>query len=542
MERKTEVITISLWQAFAALLTLLPLLFLNISAFTGNTDALFYTIILKLTAHHMAQGEMWPGWLSEANGATGSPVLFFYSRLACQLTAILGAPLAFIDPLGWKRLVLGMFAAQWVGGMAAWMWLSRFGSRRAALVASVLFTLFPYKWIYIYLHINLAQLWALAWLPPLMMAAEDMRDGKRAAPVWYGLWLGLLALTHPPTLVAFGAVPAIYVLVFSRKRLAELASAHLVALALSACYWLPALLNKSLVQAGQFTREQWNYAGNLSHYDLLLNFHYAVIAALVIGLMLHGRQMREHKRELFWLAALGVVTFLCLRISRPLWDVVTPLQFLQFPAARFHAVALMAACALTVFCIDCVHKPSRLYSLPVLLGAVAVMTIFDLHYVYGIYKRPTDINAHYIEQVHALDLIVPQEYLTRWQPRNAGSLARAASNSELPLAFIAHGTGSASAYVADNGEIHIRADILSPEALLQVRQLYWPGWRSSGVAPEAGADGFLTLRLPQGRQSLTLSMGALAGEFAGGLISLLGWLAMLLFFCAEWTRDSRRMP
>ncbi len=545
-DAKSRFSTIVLMQAVAALLTLLPLLCINLASFTGNTDSLFYTTIQRLTAHHMASGELFPGWLPEANGGTGSPVMVFYSRFAYQLTAILGSPLSFIDPLGWKRVIFSIFAAQFVGGLSSWFWLNRHFSTKAAIIGSLLFTLFPYKWIYIYLHINLAQLWALAWLPLLMAAAEDMALARRNATIWYGIWLAMLAITHLPTFIAFGLVPVIYVAIFSTKGwrswLVTLAEAHLIALALSAFYLLPAILNKSLVQAAQFTREQWNYATNLNHYDLVLNFHYAILVALVIGMMFRvpaWRQTAAGRHARFWLITFGVIVFLCVSLSRFLWDHIGLLQIMQFPVARFHAVALIAACALTALFIDNRHRiipASPLYSTYVLLTAVALMTAYDLRYVFHVYQQPNDITMHYVEEMHDLNVIAPREYLTKWQPANTNSLELAESAHDLPMAIITKGAGSSAGIVNENGTISVRANVMSKEATLHVHQLYWPAWRSSGVAPEPDKNGFMSFTLPKGQQGFTLTLGPLPGDLAGAIISLLAWLITLLFFSFEATK------
>jgi uncharacterized membrane protein len=407
-------------QAFASLLMLSPLLVIDIPAFAGNADGLFYTTILKLMSDHMARGDWLAHWLPEANNGAGSPVMLFYSPLAYYISAIIGAPLAAIDPFAWKRLVLGMFAADWAGGTAAYLWLSRRASPRAALFASLLFTVFPYKFVYIFLHLNLAQLWALVWLPPLMMAAEDMAAEKPKATMWYALWVGLIALTHPRTLIAFGALPALYVLIFSanRKRaFVHLVAAHALAVCIAAYYLLPAALNLEFVRADLANAGRMFYAENLSHKDLLLNFHYAAIAALVAGLLLRLpalRAAREGREAWFFIGAIVATALLCLKLSQPLWDALPLLQMLQFPAARLHAVALIAATALAAIFFDHAAKAhSRLYSLASLLLPIAVMTVVTLHYIGGIYHDAAGLNWHYIEEMHRQNIILPQEYQLR---------------------------------------------------------------------------------------------------------------------------------
>ena len=414
----------ALWfQCLASLLMLSPLLYFNLATFVGNSDALFYTIVLKLLANNMAQGHWLPHWLPEANGGSGSTVMLFYNPLAYYISAIIGAPLAAIDPLGWKRLVLGMFVAQWAAGFFTYLWLSRRFSSSVALAASLFFTLFPYKFAYIFLHINLAQLWALVWLPLLMMSAEDMAMQKPKAAVWYALYLALLMLTHPRTVIAFAAVPAFYALIFSTQRwrtMLQLLVAHGLAVGIAAFYLLPAILNIHLVHTEFSMVGQFNYASNLSHYDLLLNFHYAVIAALCFGLSLRLPILRHSRygREMwFYIVAFLIVTLLCLRLSQPLWDVFPPLQFLQFPVARLHVVALIAATWMSAFFLSHIGeiKDTRwLYSPAALLLPIAIMAVVTLHHINDvIYASPNDLDWQYIETTHQQNTILPAEYQLR---------------------------------------------------------------------------------------------------------------------------------
>lgn len=519
--------------ALAAAITLLPLFFLDLTSFAGNSDALFYSVILKLTAERMAAGQLFPDWIMQANGGIGSPALYYYSPLAYQLTAILGIPLSFIDPLGWKRLVFGIFAAQWIGGVCAYRWLSRRNAANASLAASLFFTLVPYKLIYIYLHINMAQLWALACLPLLMVAAENMARGARKSTCWYGLAAALLILMHPRTFIAFALVPALYAVFFSADRLRtllSLAAAHLLAFMLSAFYLLPAFFNLELVQVASANAGRMFYADNLSHKDLIYNFYYAVIAAMVIGLMIRKPELQK-KELIFWLSVLMAVALLCLRISKPVWDHIPLLQMLQFPVARLHAVALIAGCSLVAAVwVHGRQKPlPYFYSPYALIFCIAVMAGFTLSYIRDVYKeaRTNDITWSYIEDFHKLNIILPPEYLTRWQPAGSNDFLLIQQLSQQPAARLVAGTGTANATFSTSG-ITLEADIESDSASVQLHQLYWPVWDNTDLHMAADKNGLMTIELTKGHHALTIRRKPLKGETAGAILSLLALLMLAI--------------
>ena len=167
----------------APLLLLLPLFVLPKGLFLGNRDALFYNNVLALTSDALHSGHIYTRWFADANASMGSPVMMFYAPLAYMATALMELPLMGLHMDLGTSFVLGIYASQVLCGVTAFTWLKRNFSIRTALIGSLLYMLLPYKFIYIYAQINLAQLWALAFLPIWMLGAEKLvaGNGARAA-------------------------------------------------------------------------------------------------------------------------------------------------------------------------------------------------------------------------------------------------------------------------------------------------------------------------------------------------------------------------
>src|SRR5262249_49672994 len=93
----------------APALLLLPLPFISAASLFGSTDALFYTLLMKLCGHQLLAGDFWPRWLMNVDSGLGAPLMYYYPPLPYLLTALLTAPLAWL-PDG-ARMLAGMYIA-----------------------------------------------------------------------------------------------------------------------------------------------------------------------------------------------------------------------------------------------------------------------------------------------------------------------------------------------------------------------------------------------------------------------------------------------
>jgi hypothetical protein len=164
----------------APLALFLPLFFLSRVMFLGNRDALFYGNVLALTSDALRGGHFFTRWFADANASMGSAVMMCYPPLAYIATALFELPLAGLHLNPDTRFILGIYASQVLCGVTAFAWLKRDFRIRTAFIGSLLCVLLPYKFVYIYMHFNLAQLWALAFLPLWMLGAEKLAAGDGA--------------------------------------------------------------------------------------------------------------------------------------------------------------------------------------------------------------------------------------------------------------------------------------------------------------------------------------------------------------------------
>ncbi len=542
---------ILLW-LLAPTLLFLPLAWIDPIIFFGNSDALFYTNILNFVSDSLRKGELFPRWFADANSGFGSPVMLFYAPFAYNITALITLPLIPLHLSADGQLVVGLYASQVVSGYTSFLWLRRSFSQNIACVGSLFFVLLPYKIVYIYLHVNLAQLWALAMLPLWMIAAGKILTNDRRAVVFYGLVFAAVYYMHPLTVIAFGAVPACYVLWFGGKKncafiCGKLALAHLLGLGLCSMQLLPQQAYLSWIHAEEFLKDKYSWRENLYHVDVVLCAYYGIVAMLV-GYAIHKipaiRKEKFSSNGRFWIVVMVVVLFMTQRPSTFIWEFVTPLQYLQFPAARLHAAALMAVTYLLCIWLT-IYTEARPFgpvayhkaTLTILIVGFGIATIL---YIHQVNTDPVHYNQDYIGESYAAKILPEPHYLTRWGCIDPGQALRLYRNHEVP-ANVTVEAGKADIHLRNwqlPEDIVLDTNIYSKEATLLIRQCYVPLWEARDetgqrivLSPSEG-QGLIKLTLPQGTHTVRLvftegpvqKMGRFASLFA--LLLCLGWIVI----------------
>ena len=328
------------------------------------------------------------------------------------------APLSIYIAAGFKLLgfsfTRAIQLAQLAGFlMAAWamfaLALRVVGNRWGALLASVAYTFAPFHMVNVYVRgDSLAEFWAMAFYPLTLLAADDLlRDCGVVR--WRGrgvLKLGIayagLVLSHNISALIFSPFLAGFCLLGIKRRpfvsaqgrqiiddrpqtealssvrglssvvrcLFQLSLAALLGLALSAWFWLPALLEQDLVQLEPVTEGFFNYAVNFRGADLVQRswlFDYVVTAEQdpfrmglmqtvligigVIGLLANWIRGRvEGRHAIFVLGTVLVATFMILPQSVGMWDRLPLLEFTQFPW-RFLSVQVLGGSLLVGFLV-----------------------------------------------------------------------------------------------------------------------------------------------------------------------------------------------
>lgn len=315
-------------------------------------------------------------WAPDMGAGYGYPLFVFYPPLGAHLSLAfraLGAGL--LDAVKWTLWLALLAGAASMFGLA-----HRFFGAAGGTAAAVLYSFAPYPAVDLFVRGALAESWGLALLPAVFWTGERVVRSERGivwipacALAWTALLLAhlLTALMAALPYALWLAYPGLQAWRQGRSRAAwQALAAHALALALSAWFLAPAVLELRHVHAETLTtlypwarfennflslsellaiRPDWGFgpfrsAGGMALFVGPLQLGVLAAAAGAAGVRVRsgGVGEREAATAILGVSALAAAG-MTLASSRPLWELVPPLAFLQFPW-RFLAVATLGCC------------------------------------------------------------------------------------------------------------------------------------------------------------------------------------------------------
>lgn len=526
-------------------------------------------------------------WMPDAAYGLGYPFFNFYAALPYYLAAAIHA--AGIDLINAIKLTqtLGMFAA----ALAMWLFARRMLSPWGSALAASAYALAPFHLVNVYVRgDSLSEFWAFVWYPLILWAVnQTVNASERRQTVWAGLALALslsgLLLTHNVSAVLFAPFIVIYslALLIRQSRQADqfapalfrgaiaLMLPALLALALSAWFWLPALGEAGAAQLGEQTTGYFNYANHFRAGNLVqrtLAFDYTAnesgdafamglvqVVLVVLGSAVWLFKVASAPNKdpglanlfspILMLSLFGLSTFLMLPASAFIWEHAPLLKLAQFPWRMLSVQAVFAS--VLIGGISTLERPdprSGVNQSP--LFTVATLCALLLLAGSALAQLP---NARLNAQ--SADVSPASIRFYEWYTGNIGTTIRAEylPNTALPIPR----TGPAliglpaQALIAQDG---VPSSSLASELLLQtpaqqrwriraaqamtiaVPLIYTPAWQARlndepiAVTPYSGS-GWASLRVPAGEDMLVLSYAGTTLQHTGNVLSLVALFLMM---------------
>jgi hypothetical protein len=546
----------------------------------GGGDSPFLLQRLQQLEVALRDGHFPVRWMPDANYGFGYPFYNFYAPLSIYVALLF----RFLGSSYVHALELAQVAGFVVGAWGMYVLAQRWYRHQwAALLASVAYTTAPFHMVNIYVRgDSLAEFWAMALYPWVILTADRLFDPRgRGLPygrvLAFALTYAALILSHNISALIF--TPFLFLFLFLRwigwwraerrggrevklagqiALLGPLLLAGLLAVALSAWFFVPALAEQDLAQLGPVTAGYFNYSNHFRGADLVqrsFTFDYDVsgggafsmglvqaAAAAVGALTLISAAWRQKvvapATALFILLTLAIATFMITPWSTVLWDHLPLLSFTQFPwrflsVQAFAAALAIGALALLPFCRVVSISTAVLLLLSALSGLHTDQLLLDdadvtaerlAQYEWFTGNIGSTVSAEYLPPS-----VQPRVYTSAWLNDGTRDVVRALSGDVVEARLLERRT--------QQQQWQIEAGAQGATAVLPV--MAWPGWSAlldgqpQRMTPAPGS-GLVLIDIPAGEHTVILRLERTPVRLAAELFSLAGLLlALLLLYKAR---------
>ncbi|MGL5089515.1 MAG: hypothetical protein ACRC8B_00955 [Aeromonas sobria] len=501
-----------------------------------------------LSGHFFAvqlwQGEIYPRWLMEMNGAFGSPAFFFYPPLPYYVSALFAGP----EPLAHHAMIPLLWSstlALGLSGLFAYLWLRPFATPGRALAASLLYMALPYHLaIDIYARFALAESWAFVWAPLALLAQDRLCRRAPFALLLLALAVALLTLSHlPSTLLILGLLTVRSLLLAWRSKITlhlwPTLLGQLWGLSMASLLLLPALLDQGGISMDQMrigmfefhrnfldrlpeTSSDWRFRGHLAWLTLL---------TLVLLLVAWAAAREPRHPELLIWGTLGTLSFLMmLPLSEPLWHLLPPLQLVQFPW-RLNLLLVIATVAVVALGVPA-YRPWQW-----LWWTVLALTLLSQ----AVYVHESPLTQ--APQKSALDgefdsKRSAREYRPKQVPKGMFAPTLLAWKDEFQPAVTTEQQGISWQILNwQPRQIVLTVDAPAPAKLI-LHQFDYPGWQAKlddtlPLTISSTRNGLIQVWVPAGRHQVTFTLTARWPERLGYGLSLIAWLLWSLLLASQ---------
>ena len=315
---------------------------------------------LYLLDQAIRQGSLYPRWVGGLGFNFGYPLFNFYPPLIYYVSE-------FFHLIGFNllwSLKLMIITGSFISSIGMYLLGKRFFNKKTGLLVATLFTFFFYRMITIYIRGAWAEFFAMSILPLVFLGLDNIYRKKNLKSILlFSISLALLILAHP--LIAFPAffyigLFFIYYFFCSKNHLLfvrNVFSGGLLALSLSAFFWLPSIIEKQytlvdtilthelanykihFIYPIQLWFSPWGYGGSIAGpFDGIsfqlgkIHIFLTAFSLLVFLFYFFIKKERESlKIYLFLFFLLLFSLFMSVTYSQFIWDKIQYLWYLQFP-------------------------------------------------------------------------------------------------------------------------------------------------------------------------------------------------------------------
>jgi hypothetical protein len=564
-------------------------------AYLSSHDGLHHLFRLLDLDWCLRGGVLYPRWLPHLGFGYGYPVLNYYAPLsyyAAEALHVLGA--------GFVNSIKLTYALGFLGSaLTMYLFTKEHLGRLPAILAAVVYVYLPYHLADAYVRGALAEFLTFPFFPLILWCFHRLIS-RRSPPyvAWSALALAGLVLTHNLIALIFAPLLVAYIaFLWFRERDLKVAGlvagALVLALGLSAFYWLPGFAESGWARLGMVGPQANDYLPRLitmkDFFSPYLLYRYfpehgvslehpmswlqigLLCLSLLVPLRLRHPSWADTRRYLvFFLWATLVTLFMLFLYSRPLWDHIPLLSYLQYPfrfltlttftsAFAIGSLPLLLAGGSTKEEIEATVAPGNSLWGPlaavVIIGALMLTALARLpiaaQYLPEHQEPLTEASVSY-QSMAEYDYLTGlwarlwggawmMEYLPAWVQDPPSEIFLPVEKPDLQLEPLpAQAVPKVKVTSRAPLSLELKAKIQNPMSL-SFHSFYFPNWQiyldGNRAAPyPSGSLGLLTVDLPPGDHHLRVRFEDTPVERAGTILLLasLSALVAIVALARQW--------
>lgn len=472
----------------------------------------------RMAAYYKAlsEGQILPRWAGEINYGYGTPLFNFIYHVPYLVTSLpiaLGSGLV----LSFKIALTLSFV---LSGVFMYLFAFRFFKHEGrAFIATMLYQFAPFHLVDLVIRGDMAEGYALAFFPLVLYTLTRGFEEKNAGNTMLlaAVSATLLIISHNAISLVFFGVTVLFVLVFApdNKKRAQAFAALTLGLALSAFYWMPALLERKYTYGDLFMKDMYkshfapllsfllpNFtnAETLQTGGIAMSFGFVHVIALFYGTwLLFRKKIRDvHERKILWfgLCVTLIALFVMQPVSKFFWSAIPILRMFQFPWRLLTVVTFsLAIIGSTVL----VRKKTPLW----VMCCIAAITVLST----AVYFHPP-LGMDTIDEKYFWDYPLNTTYFGEtdviWSAGPAGEYPKER--------FEVFGGKGIITDPVKKGTIHTFTVTAESDVQVVDRTQYFPGWRVYSDKKKVPIEfqdqnwrGRITFRLPPGTHHIRIA-------------------------------------
>jgi hypothetical protein len=413
--------------------------------------------------------------------------------------------------------------------------------RLISLLASVVYAYAPYRAVDLYVRGAIGEVLSFVFFPFIVWTIINTESSNSIRwPILGGLMIGGLVLTH--NIAAYMFIPMAVILGIllllqtnaKRKLIQNYLLMIIVGLLVSAYFWLPAILDSSLMKYDtvfnyldhfptiiQLLKPHWGYGASVpGPYDGMSFFiGVANLLAVIFGLLFIVRK-GIHSLEgtvVVWALIVFGISFAMMNYrSSFLWEVVPLVKYFQFPW-RFLMLSILSS-AVLIMTLD-----NFRYAKIVQVAVLGLTLVISFHYF-----RPEDFlgrqDSYYINKYIPTPVASSEYRLTQEEYLRLPKNTQMRPSDSFPAI-----TPMNNVNLSQRGDLNLQAEFNNPDSqVFSYNKYQFPGWVGSidgkDLVLQTGQPyGQIAFTVPPGRHHITIS-------FQETLLKLLlDWLSLVVF-------------